>query len=143
MAKAYTPHTEKPTPVYSYIYISNMKDIAIPVKHLRLNRATNQLEEYTPTSPFLKGPIPMDWLSSAAKLSGKTLSLGIAIWWLHGMSNGCPFKLTKTALTMLNLSKDTVRDGLKKLEVAGLIKVSRSPGQRPLLEVNPAPPPKF
>jgi hypothetical protein len=55
------------------------------------------------------------------------------------MSNGCPFKLTKTALTMLNLPKDTVRDGLKKLEVAGLIKVSRSPGQRPLLEVNPAP----
>ena len=42
-------------------------------------------------------------------------------------------------LTMLNLSQDTVRDGLKKLEVAGLIKVSRSPGQRPLLEINPPP----
>ena len=42
--------------------------------------------------PFLKGPIPMAWLNAAAKLPGKTLNVGIAIWWLAGMSKTTAFK---------------------------------------------------
>jgi hypothetical protein len=85
--------------------------------------------------PFLRGPIPLGWLSAAATLPGKTLSLAIALWWRHGMAKGKPFKLTRTALKAMNVERDAERLGLARLEQAGLIKVERNPGQRPTISI--------
>ena len=43
-------------------------------------------------------PIPMAWLNVAAMLPGKTLNVGLAIWWLAGMSKTAAFKITGKAL---------------------------------------------
>ena len=89
------------------------------------------------SAPFLKGPIPMAWLNVAARLPGKTLNVGIAIWWLAGMSKTTAFKLTRKSLDQLGVSRDAASDGLKRLEDNGLILVKRSPGQRPIVEIVP------
>jgi hypothetical protein len=79
----------------------------------------------------------MVWLNAAAKLPGKAINLGIAIWWLHGMAKTKTFKLTGKALNQLGVSRDAASSALKRLEAQGLIRVQRSPGQRPTVEILP------
>lgn len=110
-------------------------DLHLPVRRLQLNAATGSLVTAPKKEPFLRGPIPLDWLAAAAKLSGKTLNVAIALWWRYGMAKGKPFKLTQTALKALNVERDAANDGLTRLEQAGLIKVDRNPGQRPTISI--------
>ena len=116
------------------MYIS---DMSIPVKRVRHDSSTGQYIDAPMSVPFLKGPIPMAWLNTAAKLPGKTLNVGIAIWWLAGMSKTTAFKLTGKALNQLGVSRDAASDALKRLEENGLILVKRLPGQRPTVEILP------
>ena len=116
------------------MYIS---DMSIPVKRVRHDSSSGQYIDAPMSIPFLKGPIPMAWLNTAAKLPGKTLNVGIAIWWLAGMSKTTAFKLTGKSLDQLGVSRDAASDGLKRLEDNGLILVKRSPGQRPIVEIVP------
>lgn len=106
-------------------------DRDIAVKRLQLDVATRKLVEAPKATLFLRGPIPLAWLGSAASLPGKTLHVGIALWWLHGMAKGKPFKLTQKALQTLNVERDAASAALKRLELAGLIRVMRKPGLRP------------
>ncbi len=123
-------------PVHSYkgicMYID---DRSTPVKRVRHDSSTGKYMDAPLSAPFLKGPIPMAWLNEAAKLPGKALNLGIAIWWLAGMAKSNTFKLTAKALDQLDVSRDAASSGLKRLEAQGLIRVQRSPGQRPTVEI--------
>ena len=110
-------------------------DKSIPVKRVRLDSSTGKYIGAPLTVPFLKGPIPMAWLNEAARLPGKALNLGIAIWWLAGMAQTKTFKLTGKALAQLGVSRDAAADALKRLEGRGLIRVQRAPGQRPTVEI--------
>ena len=110
-------------------------DRDVPVKRLQLDATTRKLVESPKAALFLRGPIPLDWLGSAAALPGKTLHVGIALWWLHGMAKGKPFKLTQKALQTLNVERDAASAALARLEQAGLIRVVRKLGQRPMVSV--------
>ena len=112
-------------------------DRSIPVKRVRHDSSTGQYIDTPMSVPFLKGPIPMAWLNAAAKLPGKTLNVGIAIWWLAGMAKTKTFKLTGKALNQLGVSRDAASDALKRLEENGLILVKRLPGQRSTVEILP------
>ena len=111
--------------------------MSIPVKRLRHDSSSGQYIEAPMGVPFLKGPISMAWLNAAAKLPGKALNVGLAIWWLAGMSKTTAFKLTGKSLSQLGVSRDAASDGLKRLEDIGLILVKRSPGQRPTVQILP------
>ena len=125
-------------PVHSYkdifMYID---DRSIPVKRVRHDSSTGRYIDAPLSVPFLKGPIPMDWLNAAAKLPGKTLNVGIAIWWLAGMSKDTAFKLRRRALDQLGVSRDASSDALKRLEEQGLIRVQRAPGKGPTVKILP------
>jgi DNA-binding transcriptional ArsR family regulator len=110
-------------------------DRSIPVKRIRQDSSTGEYIEAPLSATFLKGPIPMAWLNEAAKLPGKAINLGIAIWWLNGMAKSKPFKLTGKALGLLRVSRDAASSALKRLEAQGLIRVQRFPGQRPTVEI--------
>ena len=110
-------------------------DKSIPVKRVRLDSSTGKYIGAPLSVPFLKGPIPMAWLNEAAKLPGKAINLGLAIWWLAGMAQTKTFKLTGKALDQLGVSRDAAADALKRLEGRGLIRVQRAPGQRPTVEI--------
>jgi hypothetical protein len=116
------------------MYIS---DMSIPVKRVRHDSSTGQYIDAPLSVPFLKGPIPMDWLSAAGKLPGKAFNLGIAIWWLANMANSKKVKLTGRALGYVGISRDATSDALKRLEENGLILVKRLPGQRSTVEILP------
>ena len=107
----------------------------IPVKRLRPNLESGQIEEVPQSVPFLKGPIPLWWLTRAAALPGKALALGVALWWLHGMSKDGSFKLTGKALEAMNVSRDAATDGLRRLEADGLVSVQRAKGKRPVVHI--------
>ena len=110
-------------------------DKSIPVRRVRQDSSTGKYIDAPLSVPFLKGPIPMAWLNEAAKLPGKAINLGIAIWWLAGMAQTKTFKLTGKALDQLGVSRDAAADALKRLEGRGLIRVQRAPGQRPTVEI--------
>ena len=100
-------------------------DRSIPVKRVRHDSSTGKYIDAPLSVPFLRGPIPMAWLNEAARLPGKALNLGIAIWWLAGMAQTKTFKLTGKALDQLGVSRDAAADALKRLEGRGLIRVQR------------------
>lgn len=110
-------------------------DRDVRVKRLQFDATTGKLVESPKAAIFLRGPIPLDWLGSAAALPGKTLHVGIALWWLYGMAKGNPFKLTQKALRTLNVERDAASAALVRLEQAGLIRVVRKPGQRPMVSL--------
>lgn len=110
-------------------------DTHIPVTRYQMRPTVtgSKLVEVGNAKPFLKGPIHLDWLSAAAHLPGKAMNVALAVRWLVDMNGGKPVKLTRKALTLLNVSEDACSDGLRRLEGAGLITVVRQPGQRPVV----------
>jgi len=52
--------------------------------------------KYNKGEKFLKGPIPWNWIVAIAKLGGKTLHVGIAIWHLVGMTKSQGKTIRKT-----------------------------------------------
>ena len=84
---------------------------------------------------FLRGPIPLPWLQRAASLPGKAYTLGSILWWFKGMNPTKPIKVTTKSLRNFSLSESAYLDGLKRLEEAGLVSVTRNKGQRALIEI--------
>ena len=112
---------------------TSISDAQAQGNRLQLDRATGILVEAPKKDLFLRGPIPLRWLGEAAQLPGKTLHVALALWWLHGMSQGRSFKLTRTALEQFQIARDTAGDALVRLEQRGLISVERKPGRRPIV----------
>jgi hypothetical protein len=111
------------------------RDSNIPVKRLQLDSTTNQLLPRIKKQPFIRGPILVPWLSRAAHLPGKAVNVAIALCWLQGMSSGKPFKLTRRALAVMNVSRDAASDGLRHLEELRLVEVTRSPGRLHVVQI--------
>jgi hypothetical protein len=108
----------------------NSAMLKIPEKRIRLDRNTGEWQDNPVKKRFLKGPIPLDWLTAATQLPGKAINVGIALWWIAGMSKTGELKLTRQAQLAFNISKDAERDGLRRLQKAGLIELTARPGQR-------------
>lgn len=84
------------------------------------------------TEPFLKGPIPMAWLDTAAKLPGKALAIGIALWFRVGLKRSQTIALN---LSRLGLDRTSAARGLTALERAELIHVARGRGKKAIVTV--------
>lgn len=108
-----------------------MEDRDIPVKRIKRNVSNGQWEEAKTRELFIRGPIPIPWVEKVAKLPGKALALAVGLWWLHGMAKGGEVTVSRKMLERLNISRDAAADGLLRLEKAGLIRVTRAPGNRP------------
>lgn len=78
-------------------------------------------------------PVRYDWLMAAAKLSGKSLHLALALSWLAGLAHSPKVKLTRSTMRRFSLSRDACYDGLRKLEAARLVAVWRLPGRSPMV----------
>jgi hypothetical protein len=85
---------------------------------------------------FLKGPIPLDWLSCASKLPGKAaLSVALAIWFEIGRRRSHEIKLTTAICNRFGVNRKAKYRGLLLLEDAGLIAVVREARKNPLVMV--------
>ena len=89
---------------------------------------------------FLKGPIPMIWLSRAAQLPGKALHVGLALWQRAGLEKRGDILLTNALCEAFAVDRFAKQRALAQLEQAGLIQVERTFGKNPrviLLGVSP------
>ena len=115
---------------------TKLQDSQIPTKRYQLSPGGDRLvEKSRSTELFLKGPIPLVWLSRAALLPGKTLNVALAICWLSGMSKNRAVKVTRQALQHFHVSRDAYLDALKRMEEVGLITVQRSSGRTAIVEI--------
>jgi len=86
-------------------------------------------------APYVQGRIPLTWLQRAARLGGNALEAGLVLWYRRGLNKGKSFKIGVGELTLSGKSADTGRRALKALAMAGLIELTRRPGQKALVSV--------
>ena len=90
---------------------------------------------HRPGQRFLKGPIPLHWLQAAARLPGQACQVGLALWYLAGLGSTATVSLSNAVLTGFGVDRHAKYRALKALAGAGLITVTRSPGQNPVVTI--------
>ena len=85
---------------------------------------------------FIKGPIPLAWLSAAAELPGKAaLAIGLALWFERGRRKSDEVLLTAAICERFGLDRKGKYRGLAALEEAGLVAVERRPNRNPVVTI--------
>ena len=106
-----------------------------PIGH----KPSTQLPRHKPGQKFLRGPIPWIWVQQAAKLPGKALHVAVALWFLAGLKNRRDVPLSMTRLAAMGVSRWAAYRGLKALEGANLVEVSRHRGRNPIVSLSDIP----
>ena len=88
---------------------------------------------------FLKGPIPLSWLTEAMALPGKTGYVGLCLWFQRGLKNCETFKFSHIAARQFYLGRRAVAQGLQRLEQVGLITIEKRPGCAPIITMEKIP----
>lgn len=98
--------------------------------------ASPKLKPKKITGEFLKGPIPLTWLTAASMLSGKApLAVGLAVWFEAGRRKSREVKLTTAILKRFGVNGKAKYRALKSLEKAGLVRVRRKPRRNPVVTI--------
>jgi hypothetical protein len=95
---------------------------------------------HNPKGEFLRGPIPLAWLSLAARLPGKTLALALALWFQSGRKNSREVSLSGPILERFSVRRKAMYRGLDALQAAGLVSVAKQPGKNPTVTILDPPP---
>jgi hypothetical protein len=90
---------------------------------------------------FIWGPVPWDWLTSAAKLSCTAVLVGLVLWHLAGLHKNRRFRFQYARAAELGLHRNCVYRALCSLERAGLVAVKRGRGRCPVVTILDAPAP--
>jgi len=107
----------------------------IRTKRYRYDRKTSDFKSSKSSEPFIKGPINLSWISQANALPGKAGPIGLALWYLAGLTGSLQFKLSGKVMEVAACSRKALYSGITSLEEAGLIKVSRQAGAYPEVEI--------
>ena len=84
---------------------------------------------------FIKGPISLKWISSAARLPGKALHVALALKFLEGLTRSRKISLSNRILVLFGVDRFAKARGLKELEKADLISVARKQGCSPVVTI--------
>ncbi len=84
---------------------------------------------------FLRGPIPLDWLAIASKLGGKSLHVGIALWFFAGIKRRRSVPLNLSQSERFGFDRFSGSRALTALEQAGLVRLERYPGRKPVVTI--------
>ena len=86
----------------------------------------------TVTEHYLRGPIPLAWLQKAARLPGRALAVGMAVWHLAGLRGSQQhLSLSTERLAPFGVSRYAKDRALRYLIAAGLVTVARKKGRSP------------
>lgn len=108
--------------------------ISSPTKY-STTRETTKRPQKVKYKRFVRGPIPLEWLSRVARLSDKSLHVGIALWYLRYLTESKTVKLTKKTLDIFNVSRWTARRNLLLMEEIGLVTVDSHTGRSPVVTI--------
>lgn len=110
-------------------------DAQIPVTRLAYNPKSESHAARAPTKKFIKGPIPLDWISRANALPGKAGAVGLALWFLAGVRKSQTVKLTGEVEKIARCGRKAVYAGLAALEGNGLVFITKRSGARPVVTI--------
>jgi hypothetical protein len=79
------------------------------------------------------------WLESAARLPGKSIHAGIALWYAADLNRSRSVPLSNIAGLRFGLDRNAKYRALQWLEGAGLISVERKLGRAPVVTINAIP----
>jgi len=77
----------------------------------------------------------MSWLIRAISLPGKSLAVGLVVWYLAGVSKKSAVNLSRVQLKKFGVQRMAGKRGLKNLEAAGLVKIGRDGHKSPLVTI--------
>lgn len=84
---------------------------------------------------FIKGPIPLAWIERASLLPGKSLHVGLVLWYLSGLKKTLTFSLGSKQLLAFGVGRDAKAEALSRLSTAGLIAVTQASGRAPVVTI--------
>jgi hypothetical protein len=84
---------------------------------------------------FLKGPVPLAWLEAAARLPGRSLHAGLALWYAAGLMRSATVPLSNISGVRFGLDRNSKYRAIAWLEGAGLVKVERKLGRAPVVTI--------
>jgi hypothetical protein len=84
---------------------------------------------------YLRGPIPLEWISKAACLPGRVLHVGLALWHLSALKREKVVKMQGKILKSFGISRGVYKKGLDQLSEIGLVSVERKPGSTPIVTI--------
>jgi hypothetical protein len=127
-----------PFPLFTFLWVMqttplNLADFRLPSTPMP---APSKPARVFHRGEFLKGPIPLAWLSAAAKLPGKALHVGLAIWFEHGRRKNLEFRLTASVLKRFGIARKAGYRGLDALERTRLIVAQRRHGKNPVITLS-------
>jgi hypothetical protein len=79
------------------------------------------------------------WLAAAGVLPGKALVIGLAVWFLCGVKRRPAVRLTRKVTRLFRVGRKAAYRAVKRLETAGLVRVTRKRGRGPDITVLDAP----
>jgi hypothetical protein len=85
--------------------------------------------------------IPIGWLSAAARLPGKSLHTGVALWCEAGSATSSTIPLSNVYSLEFGVDRNAKYRALAWLERAGLVTVERKIGRAPVVTILPPEPP--
>ena len=86
---------------------------------------------------FLKGPIPLDWLKRASQLPGRSLHVGLMVWYLAGLKQSSSVSLSNKLTREFGIDRNAKYRALEWLAGAGLITVASGAGRAPSVTLRP------
>lgn len=84
---------------------------------------------------FLRGPIPLSWLSPACRLGGKAVHVALAVWFTAGMKRNREVPVSLSQGSVFGFDRFAGSRGLAALERAGLVSVNRRLGRKPIITI--------
>ncbi len=101
----------------------------------RVSRFGSKSQPRSVKGKFLRGPVPLEWLRRAAMLPGKSLAVGIVLWFEAGCDKCLTVRITNAVGKKLGIERRSKDRGLRNLEEAGLVEVDRHRGRCPVVTI--------
>ena len=112
----------------------DIKSFSYGTQESRLPKLNN-LPKHKLGEQFLKGPIPLDWIKTAARLPSKSFHVGIILWYLAGIKRQRTIPISNSITKRFGIGRSTKYRGLRALECAGLVSICHQPGRSPLVTI--------
>jgi hypothetical protein len=119
--------------IYSNSYGSTDKD---EIKETEIQTRLVHQSKIRRGERFLKGPIPFRDISAATRLPGQCLPLFLAVHHQTALTGKPMITLPASLMAELGISRSAKARGLRLLEKAGLIAVTRSRGRAARIQLN-------
>jgi hypothetical protein len=92
------------------------------------------------TGAFLRGPVPIKWLSVAGGLPGKAMQVGVYLWFMAGLTDSLQVKVSPSKLAgEWSVSRYALYAALDQLAAADLISAERRKGSAALVTLRVVP----